>query len=556
MKFQQHGIFPESLTKILQVGLILVLFMACKTKEKADLILINGNIYTVDSAFSVVQAMAIHEGKIVGLGSNEEVISKFEGIRVKNLRGKPVYPGFYDSHGHFIGYAKTLGSADLAGTKSFEEVVERLLPFRNQPWITGRGWDQNDWEKKEFPDNFLIDSLFPGKPVFLKRIDGHAALASSEALRMGNVKPGMKIDGGLVETKNGKLTGMLVDNAMDMVGNLVPELSGQELAPWIMEAERNCFRSGLTTVTDPGLRFDEVFLADSLQKKGKLKIRIYAMLTPGEKNKQFFYGKPKAFYKTDRLHVRSVKLYADGALGSRGARLLEPYKDAHGSHGLFLTHPDTMKKLAALCLKNGFQVNTHCIGDSANRTLLEIYAGLLGNEKELRWRIEHAQVVHENDRNFFRQFGIIPSVQPTHATSDMYWVEKRLGTERIHRSYAYKSLLNAAGIMAIGSDFPVESINPLFGFYAAVSRKDQYQFPENGFLKEEALTREQALKGMTIWAAYANFEEKEKGSLEIGKFADFVVLNKDLMKAPEHSLFNIQVLQTFLGGELVFKKKR
>lgn len=418
-------------------------------------------------------------------------------------------------------------------------------------WVFGRGWDQNDWENKSWPDRSKLDSLFPDVPVFLMRIDGHAALVNGKALALAGITGSTTVNGGDVFKKNGVPTGLLIDNAVDLVKAKIPEQGVKQLQEALLNAQANCFAVGLTSLTDAGLDVKTILLIDSLQKAGELKMRINAMAsyTPGN----FGYYKKAGKYKSDRLQVRSFKLYADGALGSRGACLIHDYADLPGHKGFLLTTIDSLKDAARKVSELGFQLNTHCIGDSANHVLLQIYSDVLQGKNDKRWRIEHAQVLAPGDFSMFGDFSIIPSVQPTHATSDMYWAGDRLGSDRVKYAYAYKQLLEQNGMIAGGSDFPVEDINPLFGFYAAVARKDKKNYPEGGFNPENAITREQALRAMTIWAAYAAFEENEKGSIESGKWADFVVLERDLMKEPDSILFRISTQMTVVGGEVVFK---
>jgi predicted amidohydrolase YtcJ len=523
------------------------------TSDKADLIVYNAKVYTVDDNFSIAEAFAIKDGRILAIGKNLDIMDKFQADKEIDLLGHYVYPGLIDAHCHFFDYGLDLQMADLTGTKSFGQILE-ILREHNQKfpseWIIGHGWDQNDWEIKEFPSNEKLDELFPGKPVLITRIDGHAALASSEALRRAGILPGLKVSGGTIMTMNGKLTGVLVDNAIGLVNKIIPEQSRKEKMAGLLKAQDNCFAVGLTSVQDAGLDYKDLNLIDSLQKAGLLKMRIYGMLEPGRQNfEEYMY---KEIYKTDHLNIRSLKLYVDGALGSRGALLLEPYTDDPANTGLLTTDPDNMINWCREAYKYGYQVNTHCIGDSANRIMLHIYGEILKGVNDRRWRIEHAQVVHPDDFKLFGKYNIIPSVQPTHATSDMYWADERLGETRLTGAYAFKKLFEQNGWIANGSDFPVESINPVYGFYAAVTRKDLEGYPEGGFMPEQRLTREEALKAMTIWAAKAAFEENEKGSIEPGKFADFIVTCTDLMTIPEHEIPNVKIRLTFSGGELVF----
>ncbi len=531
----------------LPVALMLV---SCN-KKKADVVYYNGLIYTVDSGFKTIEAFAVKDGKIVATGSKEEIL-KYDADSTVDLKGKFVYPGFIDAHCHFYGYGVDLKKINLTGTKSYQAVLDTLITYKDKKfsgWIFGRGWDQNDWEVKEYPDKTQLDSLFPDVPVLLLRIDGHAAIINQKAIDIAKLTPATKIDGGYLAVNNGKLTGLLIDNAVDLVKDLVPLPSRASEIEALLAAQKNCFAVGLTTIDDAGLHYPVILLVDSLQKAGQLKMRYYAMITYNDSNKKFFYQNGKI--KTDRLNVCSFKLYGDGALGSRGACLIKSYEDMPNHHGFLLHRQDSFQIIADEVAAHDFQLCTHAIGDSANRLMLNAYGKAL-NGKDKRWRIEHAQVVDSADFILFNKFKIIPSVQPTHATSDMYWAEDRLGKQRVKTAYAYAQLLKSYGMIASGSDFPVEEINPLFGFYAAVVRRDKQNYPDFGFQSENALSRIDALKAMTIWAAYANFEEKEKGSIEVGKFADFVVLDKDLLTSPPSELWQIKVLETYVGGEKVF----
>ena len=535
--------------------ILLLAFSSCGTKMQVDTIYLNGKVYTVDSMFSVVEAFAVKDGKIVATGTSADM-KKYEAGEIVDLEGKFVYPGFNDAHCHFYGYGVDLKKTWLIGTTSFQSILDTLVKYKDRRfmgWVFGRGWDQNDWEDKSWPDRTQLDSLFPDVPVFLMRIDGHAALVNGKALALAGITSATRVIGGEVFLENGEPTGLLIDNAVDLVKSRIPAPGIPQLEEALDQAQKNCFAVGLTSITDAGLDVKTILLIDSLQKTGKLKMRINAMAsyTPGN----FYYYKKAGKYKSERLQVRSFKLYADGALGSRGACLVHDYADLPGHKGFLLTTIDSLKDAARKVSEIGFQLNTHCIGDSANHVLLQIYSGVLGQKNDKRWRIEHAQVLHPDDFKMFGDYSILPSVQPTHATSDMYWADDRLGSDRIKYAYAYKQLLEQNGMIAGGSDFPVEDINPLYGFYAAVARKDKQQYPEGGFNPENAITREQALRAMTIWAAYAAFEEGEKGSLEKGKMADFVVLDRDIMTEPDSVLFGISTRMTVVGGEVVFKSQ-
>ena len=535
---------------------LICFFSNCNSKEKADLFVYNATIYTVDSSFTTSEAMVISDGRIIAVGKTSDLQIQFDVKEKIDAQQKFIYPGFIDAHAHFFNYGITLREAKLEGTNSWQEILDTLKQFAGQVkegWLIGRGWDQNDWPVKEFPNKEKLDELFPDRPVFLKRIDGHAALVNQKALDMSGVRAGDKLTGGDVVVKDGKLTGLLIDNAVDLVEDKIPVPSDSEAAEAIHDGESNCFAVGLTTVDDCGLSSQQVELINTLQKTGHLKMRVYAMLSDKKENYDFAFAKGKI--KTERLNVSSFKVYADGALGSRGACLLQPYTDRAGWYGFLLSPKEHFDSVAKVIYDHDWQMCTHAIGDSGNRMILRTYAKYLQGKNDRRWRVEHAQVVNPGDFQLFGQFNIIPSVQPTHATSDMYWAEDRLGKERVKGAYAYQQLLKENGWVPLGTDFPVEDISPFKTFYAAVVRKDAKGFPPQGFQIENALTRQQALRGMTIWAARANFEEKEKGSLEKGKFADFVILDKDLMKIADQDLLKTVVLYTFVGGEKVYEKK-
>ena len=534
----------------------LIALVSCKSRETADLILHNGVIYTVDSGFSVIQAMAIKDGKIIATGNNESILENFESKNITDLGGKFMYPGFIDAHAHFMGYGLSPNTVDLMETTSWSEVLERVKSFtehNKEGWITGRGWDQNDWQIKQFPTKESLDSLFPDRPVILTRVDGHAAIANKAALDLAGVKPGMNITGGDVIIIKGKPTGVLIDNAIRLVSAKIPAPTIAMLKQALLEAQQNCFAFGLTTVDDCGINATDALLLDSLQRSGDLKMRIYAMLSDNKSNLDFLLTKGKI--KTEKLNVRSLKVYADGALGSRGASLLADYTDRAGWKGFLLSNPAHFDSVAALLSQKDLQMCTHAIGDSGNRTILNIYAKYLKTDNDLRWRIEHAQVVSPEDFEKFGRYNIIPSVQPTHATSDMYWAEARLGPQRVKGAYAYKDLLKQNGWIPLGTDFPVEDISTLKTFYAASVRKDAKGWPEKGYQVENALSREETLRGMPIWAAKSNFEESEKGSLEKAKFADFIILDQDLMKVAPENILKIKVLKTFINGENVYTAK-
>ncbi len=531
--------------------IVLLIILASCGKQKADIIIHDAVIYTVDSAFSVAQAMAVKDGKILAVGKNEDILSTYSATENIDAKGGAVYPGFIDAHAHFVAYGRSLFQADLFGTTSWEEAVERIQAFSKKhpdlPWIQGRGWDQNKWPGKTYPTNEALNKLFPDKPVVLTRIDGHASIANQKAMDLAGIKAGQTITGGSIEVKNGKLTGVLIDNGDDKVYEQIPAPTPEIYTQWLLAAQKNCFEQGLTTITDCGLNYKDVDGIDALQKAGKLDMRLFVMLSDNDENLTKYLARGP--YKTDKLFVNGFKVYADGALGSRGACLLQPYNDKPGWQGFLLRNKSHYDSLAKVLAASGFQMCTHAIGDSANREILTVYNKYLKTKNDRRWRIEHAQIINQADFDLFGSASIVPSVQPTHATSDMYWAEERLGKERLKGGYAYQQLLKQNGWLPLGTDFPVEDISPFKTFLAAVVRKDAKGFPEGGFQMENALTREQAIRGMTIWAAKASFLEKEIGSLEKGKKADFIFLSNDLMKIADTAILQTKVKATFLGGK-------
>ena len=533
---------------------IALFLTSCGGPKKVDTIVVNGVIYTVDSSFSTAQAMAIKDGLIVATGTDAEILAAYTATEKIDAKGQAVYPGFIDAHAHFVGYGKSLFQVDLFGTTSWEEAVERVKVFASAhpelAWIEGRGWDQNKWPGKKYPTNALLNTLFPNTPVVLQRVDGHAAIANQKAFDIAGVKPGQTIVGGEVETRNGILTGVLIDNAKGLVYGSIPAVTKQTYTQWLQAAQQNCFAQGLTTVTDCGLDMSDINIIDTLQQEGKINMRLFAMLSDNPENLTAYLKRGP--YKTDKLFVNGFKVYADGALGSRGACLLHSYEDRKDWTGFLLANISHYDSLASVLAASKFQMCTHAIGDSANRQILNIYNKYLQKGNDRRWRIEHAQVVNPSDFNLFGAAAVVPSVQPTHATSDMYWAAERLGNERMKGAYAYKQLMDQNGWIPLGTDFPVEDISPFKTFLASVGRVDAKGFPEGGFQSENALSREQTIRGMTIWAAKASFLEKEVGSLEAGKKADFIILAQDLMQVPVNKILDTKVVATYSGGKKVF----
>jgi len=564
--------FVAKLSGIVICILIVSFTFGCgrDNRQHADYIVKNAKVYTADASFTVLQSFAVTGDHIVAVGTDTSIAATYASDSIIDMQGKVILPGLIDAHCHFYGYAKGLRECNLVGTRSFEEVLDRVKTFaanNKRSWIIGRGWDQNDWAVKVYPDKKILDSLFPTTPVILKRIDGHAALVNSAAMRAANITDSTEISGGEIlrevlqtpsqrhrEIKTrGAATGILIDNAVDLVEKVIPPMDEKQNREAILQAQENCFAVGLTSLDDAGLMKEDVDLFTEMETSGELKMRLYIMLSDSTPNYDYYMVKGPV--KTPHIDVRSFKFYGDGALGSRGACLLQNYSDLSGHRGFLLRTPEHYQEKFLQCYDKGFQVCTHCIGDSANRLILRMYGDILGEGNDRRWRIEHAQVVNPDDRVYFKKYAIIPSVQPTHATSDMYWADKRLGTERMAGAYAYRSLLQESGIFALGTDFPVENINPMYTLYAAVVRKDLQGYPEGGFMMNESVGRKDAIRGMTSWAAYSNFEENEKGSIAPGMFADFIVLSADPMLCAAEDIPEITVLETWSGGQKVYSAK-
>ena len=531
--------------------LLLILNLGC-TNNEADLIVINSKIYTANKSNDVAKSIAVRNGKIIDIDSIN-LDNKYEAKEILDANEKTILPGLIDSHCHFYNLGLDQQVVDLRGTTSFEEIIERLKVYdlnNESNVILGRGWDQNDWEIKQFPVNTQLNSIFKNKLVVLERIDGHAYIVNDNALQLAGIDENTLVRGGLVLLKNNKPTGVLIDAPMSMVDKVLPEKTTKEKVNALKEAEEISFSYGLTTVDDAGLGMEIIDLIDSLHKTNELKIKIYAMVSVSKTNIQKL--KKSGKIKTPKLNVRSFKVYGDGALGSRGAALKKPYCDDPHNYGFLRTDIKDLKYYANEIANMGFQMNTHAIGDSTVSVLLKEYQKVLNDIDDPRWRIEHSQVVDLNEFNLYND-KILPSVQPTHATSDMYWAYDRLG-ERIEGAYAFKDLLSSSKRIALGTDFPVERVNPFHTFYSSIERKDLSGYPTSGFQIENALSREETLKGMTIWGAYFNFEENEKGSIEKGKSADFIIIDQNIMEIEAARIPNTKVLKTFVDGELVYQK--
>jgi len=515
---------------------------SCNQKTPVDLIVHNANIYTVDNDFSKAQSFAVKDGKFVAVGDNDIILNQYEAKETIDTQGDAVYPGFMDGHCHFTGYGENLVRwADLKGCRSFDEVIERLQVHDSlypAEWLLGRGWDQNLWEVAEFPTNERLAEIFPSRNVLLTRVDGHAVLVSKEVLELANINENTKMVGGMAIVKDGQCTGVLLDNLADVAKALVPKMETVQRIQAFLKAQENCMAVGLTSVTDAGLDIATIELIDSLQQTGQLQMHVNAMVNPDDETMDHFMR--QGIIDKERLTVRSVKIYSDGALGSRGAKLLEPYSDDPSNTGLIVENDDFYRHVCQKASDAGYQVCCHAIGDGGVHHILDIYSEYLKGKNDLRWRIEHSQVVDEADFQRYGDFSVIPSIQTTHCTSDMDWADERLG-ERIKNAYAYQQLLQQNGWVVNGTDFPIEDISPIYTFYAAVARKHLDGTPVEGFQMENALTREQALRSITIWVAKGCFLEDRKGSIEVGKDADFVILDRDLMTVEESEIPHAKV---------------
>ncbi len=535
---------------LLLTGLVL-LFSACYKGKNADLVVHNANIHTMVEGEQVQQAMAIKDGKIIEVGPERQILNKYSAEEVLDAGGKDIYPGFTDAHGHMLSYAQQLLSVDLVGTKSMDELLVRVEKYQQRnkrKFIIGRGWDQSLWGDTSFPTNDRLNQLFPEIPVCLIRIDGHAMLVNDALLNKVQYTTATKIDGGYLGQKDGKLTGFLVDNAMEKINHIIPPFSSKEMSEKILEIQQELFQYGITGVHEAGIQYNDIAFFKKLIDKGEFQLNLYAMLMPTKENIAF--AEKNGIYTHKNLSIRSFKVIGDGALGSRGALLKKSYSDKHDHFGLLTTPLDQMQRVAAICELNGYQMNTHAIGDSTNKIVLDLYKRAFESNPDHRWRIEHAQIVDPKDLALFGQYGIFPSVQPTHAVSDQRWAIQRLGKDRMKGAYAYKSLLNSFGMLAIGTDFPIELTDPFLTIHAAVQRKNADNVPSEGFLVHEAISLQDCLKGMTIWSAFAAFQENQLGTLEKGKDATFAIFENKVESAP---VFRPNfAAYTFIKGKKVY----
>jgi predicted amidohydrolase YtcJ len=541
------------LKQFLAYFFVILMFSACQNKS-VDLLVHGGKIYTVDEGFEVHDVMLIRNGKIIATGGNS-LMQHVQAKETLDLKGASVYPGFIDAHCHFTGYAMDFFKLDLHESRSFLEAIDLMKKFaadNPRQWIEARNWDEHLWTPQSLPDKKSLDLHFPDRPVIMLRVDGHVALCNQKALDLAGIQKQTKVPGGQFEIKNEQLTGFVFDAAIAEIQKKIPPLNHTEALKGMQDLEKKCFAFGLTSLTDCWVKSTDLSHLQKAFQSKQLRIPVTCMLEMSKENIQnWMHQKP---YQDDHLHIAGFKIFSDGALGSRGACLHEPYLDQANHYGQLSYPQDSLEQMIAQIAKSSYQCCVHAIGDSAVSSILKMYQKYLPSSNQRRWRIEHAQVILLSDTAFFRQWNIIPSVQPTHAMSDMAWAEKRLGAMRLQNAYLLNTLKNQLGWMPLGTDFPVESPDPLKTFIAAVFRKNISGIPQGGFQIKEALSREDALRGMTIWAAKASFDEKYRGSLEKGKWADFVILDTDLMEAPERNVVQSKVLATYSKGQVVFRK--
>ena len=538
------------------------------SQQPADLIVTNARIYTVDESRPVVAALAVRGGRVAFAGDLRGAMAlRGAQTRVVDLGGRTVIPGMVDAHGHVSGLGDALAIVDLVGSTSVEDVIARVVAKSGGKaagqWISGRGWDQNRWGDTRFPSHDKLTAALPNNPVILGRVDGHAIYVNKKAIELAGVTAVTKDpEGGqIIRGVDGTPTGVFVDNAMALVRRVVPPSTRDEVKRAVLAAIAEGQRWGLTGAHDAGADETVLGIYDELGKAGQMNFRMYAMISGGRTetpalDRLIARGPQSALYD-GMLWIRSIKLYSDGALGSRGAALLDPYSDDAKNSGLLVSDPKFIEAIAVKALKAGFQVNTHAIGDRGNRVTLDAYEAAFKQVPvaDHRFRIEHAQILNYADVPRFAQLGVIPSMQASHQTSDMYWAGTRLGVHRLPGAYAWRALLNTGVVIPNGSDFPVEYVNPLISFHAAMSRQDANDWPAGGWYPEQAMTREEALRAMTIWPAYAAFQERDLGSLTPGKYADFTVLDQDIMRVPASLVLKTRVVSTWVAGKAVYEAR-
>jgi predicted amidohydrolase YtcJ len=552
-------------TLALACALVPVAAAAQGASAPAELIVTNARIHTVDDNRPTAEALAVRGGRILFVGSTRGALAtRGPQTRVMDAAGATIIPGIADAHAHLLGLGLGLRSVSLEGTKSYDEVIARVAArARELPagsWVIGRGWDQNDWPDTRLPTHEALSRAVPNHPVWIERVDGHASLANAAALRISRVTAATRDpDGGKIERfANGEPSGVFVDNAEGLVGRGVPQPTRDDLRDAIQRALREVNRFGLTSVHDAGVSASTIELYEELARAGQYSLRNYVMLA-GEDSvlDRFMRRGPQVGLHDNRIWIRSIKLLVDGALGSRGAALLDPYSDAPENTGLIRVQPSRIQDVANRSLRSGFQLNVHAIGDRGNRIVLDAFEAALRQTPaaDHRFRVEHAQILHHDDIPRFAQLDVIPSMQATHQTSDMYWAPNRLGYARTVGAYAWRSLLNTGLVIPNGTDFPVEAVNPFLTFHSSVTRQDSDNWPAGGWFPEERMTRTEALKSITLWPAYAAFQERDMGSLTPGKLADFVLLDRDIMTVAPEALVGTQVIATYLGGRPVYERK-
>lgn len=532
----------------------------------ADTVIANANGYTLNAKGELVQFSALafdDRGRILAVGSNAEVSAKAKNARQVDMQGRTVLPGLIDAHGHVFGLGQQLTQLDLSSTTSLDGAIKAIAGYAkanaNHAWIRGRGWNQENWKLGRFPTAAELDAVVSDRPVWLERVDGHAGWANSRTLALAGITKTTPDPAGgkIMRDANGEATGVLVDAAQELVTKVMPAQTEAEGRVMLDKSLQEIARMGLTAVHDAGIGVAEDRLYRDYADRKKLTARVYAMIGgTGEDFDQLAKNGPLKDYADGMYALRAVKLYSDGALGSRGAALLKPYSDEPHSHGLLFFKQAQMDAMMTKAMRKGYQVNVHAIGDAGNKQILDIYKKELAATKSAgqRHRIEHAQVVTLDDIPRFKSLGIIPSMQPTHATSDKNMAETRVGPERIKGAYAWRSFLHQGSRIACGSDFPVESPNPFFGIHAAVTRMDHAGQPVAGWYPNQAMSLKEAFRCFTLDAAYAGHQENSLGSLEPGKHADFIVIDRDLFRMPTYDIFKTGVLETWVGGRQVFKK--
>lgn len=520
--------------------------------QKADLVIHNAIIHIMDENETQYEAIAIKDGKILEVGPERQILNKYSSDETIDAEGKEMYPGFTDAHGHLMPYADMKLGANLFGCRTLEELLVRTEKYAdksNRKFIVGHGWDQSMWGGDILPTNEKLNELFPNTPVCLYRVDGHAVLVNQAALDKAKITNKSIIPGGQVTVENRVCTGLLLDNAMDSMSAVIPAYPEKNRINALMEIQEELFQYGITSVHDAGIANKDLPLFKKVAESKELKLNVYGMLRNSAENRTFVEKNGKVNW--GNFYISSFKMFADGALGSRGALLKKPYSDAHNHLGIQTTTPEDMNNLAHFCLKHGYQLNTHAIGDSSNAILLNLYEKAYAVNQDHRWRIEHAQVVDPADFELFRKYNVLPSVQPTHAISDMRWVENRLGKDRMQGAYAYQSILKETGIIAIGTDFPFDRLNPFLTIFAATQRKNTDNQPSGGFRLEDGLSLMDCIRGMTIWGAIASFQEKYSGTLEKGKEANLILVERPLNSSRSFRE-NFSML-TVIKGEIVYR---